>query len=426
MTGHASPLKFDVTGINGPRGADLPLAGLRVLECASFVAGPSGCMALAQLGADIIRVDPLGGAADYHRWPVSATNASLYWTALNKGKRSVAIDFRSLEGRELVVALATESSPDAGIVVENNVARPWLSYGALSERRPDLIQIHIQGYSDGRPAVDYTVNAEVGIPDVTGPDGLLRPVNHVLPAWDLLTGMTATTGLLAALLRRDRTGAGTNLEIALADVALAGVASLGWLAEADELGTNRPRQGNYVYGSFGTDFTTEDGHRVMVVALTDRQWKALRTVTSTEKVFAALEEAMSVDLTVDGDRYRLREMVTAVLQPWFAARPFQEVSEKLDQAGVLWSRYRSMTETVSDFRSGQAVPVLAELTQPGIGHMLSARSPIRLDAAYGDVRVAPQLGQHTDEVLTSVLGLNDHQIGQLHDRRVIGAMAAAG
>jgi 2-methylfumaryl-CoA isomerase len=378
-------------------------------------------MTLAQLGADIVRVDPLGGAADHHRWPISATGTSLYWMALNKGKRSVTIDFRSPAGRELVVALATESSQDAGIVVENNVGRPWLSYAALSERRPDMIQLHIQGQSDGRPAVDYTVNAEVGIPDITGPDGLVGPVNHVLPAWDLLTGTTAATGLLAALLRRDRTGCGANLEIALADVALAGVASLGWLAEADELGTDRPRQGNHVYGSFGVDFTTEDGHRVMVVALTVRHWDALRTVTGTAKVFAALEEAMSVDLAADGDRYRLREMVAAVLRPWFAARPLREVGRKLDEAGVLWSRYRSMTETVSDFRSGKSVPVLAEVTQPGIGQMLSTRSPIRLDAAYGDAHPAPRLGQHTDEVLADVLGLNDHQIGRLHDRRVIGA-----
>src|SRR4051794_34308484 len=159
------------------------LAGLRVLECASFVAGPSGCMTLGQLGADVVRVDPIGGAADHNRWPVSArTGRSLYWTALNKGKRSVAVNLRTAEGRELVVALATAPGPDAGIVVDNNVGRPWLAYDILSERRPDLIQVHIQGHRDGRPAVDYTVNAEVGVPGVTGPSGVAEPVNHVLPA----------------------------------------------------------------------------------------------------------------------------------------------------------------------------------------------------------------------------------------------------
>jgi 2-methylfumaryl-CoA isomerase len=189
----------------------------------------------------------------------------------------------------------------------------------LVSRRSDLIQVHIQGHSDGRPAVDYTVNAEVGLPDITGPVGVSEPVNHVLPAWDLLTGMTAVTGLLASLRRRDLTGEGSYRSIALADVALAGVASMGWYAEAAEQG-NRPRHGNHMYGSFGVDFATCDHHRVMVVALTSRQWKALRDVTNTDRVFSALEEALEVDLSKETDRYHLRETVAAVLRPWFAVR----------------------------------------------------------------------------------------------------------
>src|SRR3954447_1089887 len=190
-----------------------PLSDLRVVECTSFVAGPSGCMTLAQLGAAVIRVAPLGGAADYRRWPVSAaTGSSLYWTALNKGKRSVAIDLRSAEGRELVLALATSPGPGGGIVVDNNVGRPWLSYDALRARRADVVHLHIRGAADGRAAVDYTVNAAVGVPDLTGPVGVADPVNSVLPAWDLLTGMTAMTGLLAALHRREREHEGTYLE----------------------------------------------------------------------------------------------------------------------------------------------------------------------------------------------------------------------
>jgi len=400
-----------------------PLAGLRVLECASFVAGPSAGMTLGQLGADVIRVDPIGGAADYRRWPVSVrTGESLYWTALNKGKRSLSVDLRTSEGRELVVALATAPGRDGGVLVDNNVGRPWLSYDALVQRRPDLIQVHIQGYPDGRPAVDYTVNAEVGVPDITGPAGVAEPVNHVLPAWDLLTGMTATTGLLAALHRRDREGEGTFLQIALADVAMAGVASMGWLAEADEHGTDRPRHGNHVYGSFGVDFATSDGHRVMVVALTARHWDALRTVTNTEKVFSALEEALGVDLTVETDRYQLRETIAAVLRPWFAARTLSEVSRDLQAAQVLWSRYRSMSQTVGEFRDLRSPSVLAEVDQPGIGPVVSARSPLRTGAGYGESAVAPRLGEHTDEVLTEVLGLDTAELGRLHDRGIVSGV----
>lgn len=260
-------------------------------------------MTLAQLGADVVRVDPIGGVADYRRWPVSsATGDSLYWAALNKGKRSLELDLRSPEGRELVLALAALPGPGRGVVIDNNVGRPWLSYDALRARRPDAVHVHIQGHADGRAAVDYTVNAAVDVPSLTGPVGLADPVNHVLPAWDLLTGMAAVSAVLAGLHRRGRSGTGSYLEIALADVALAGVANLRWLSEADDRRRDRPRHGNHVYGSFGVDFETRDGHRVMVVALTPRQWDALRSVTATAKVFSALEDALDVDLDLEEGR----------------------------------------------------------------------------------------------------------------------------
>lgn len=397
---------------------DLPLGGLRVLECASFVAGPSGCMAMSQLGADVIRVDPPGGGADYRRWPLSSrTGESLYWTALNKGKRSVVIDARTARGRELVIALATAPGPDAGIVVDNQAGRPWLAYDILAARRQDVIQVHIQGRPDGRPAVDYTVNAEVGVPGLTGPAELPGPVNHVLPAWDLLTGMTAATGLLAALRRRDRGGQGSFLQLALADVAAASVANLGWLSQASELGADRERDGNYLYGSFGTDFATSDGQRVMIVALTPGQWAALRTATDSDRVFAALEEALGADLDTDADRYLHREAIAGILRPWFAARTLAETARELDAARVLWGRYRGMHELVA----GLTEPgVLARADQPGIGRVISARSPLRLGSEYGRVTAAPRLGEHTDEVLTEVLGLGDAELGVLHDRRIVG------
>jgi 2-methylfumaryl-CoA isomerase len=408
-----------LTDMNASPAADRAgklLDAVQILEFASFVAGPSGCMSLAQLGADVIRVDPVGGAADYHRWPVSArTGESLYWSALNKGKRSVAVDLRSPAGRELAIALATADGPGRGIVVDNSVGRTWLGYDALTTRRADVIQVHIQGHADGRPAVDYTVNPEVGVPYMTGPPGVADPVNHVLPAWDLLTGMTAATGLLAALHRRQVSGEGAFLQLALADVALAGVANLGWFAEAAELGTDRPRHGNHVYGSFGVDFATSDGQHVMVVALTVRQWHALHTVTKTTEVLAALEAALGVDFTVETDRYRLRETIAAILRPWFADRTFTEVSALLDDAQVLWSRYRSIHEAVEDFRSRNEESVLGTVEQPGIGPVMAARSPLRGGEDYGDIAAAPVLGQHTDEVLAQVLGLDAAQVGRLHD-----------
>ena len=400
--------------------SDRPLAGLQVVECASFVAGPTGGMTLAQLGADVIRVDPLGGGSDHRRWPVSAAGTSYYWTSLNKGKRSVAVDLRSESGRELVVALITAPGPDRGVLIDNVVGRRWMANDVLTTRRPDLVHVRVQGYPDGRPAVDYTINAEVGVPQLTGNETDGTPVNHVLPAWDLVTGLSVSTGVLAALHDRARTGRGAYIELALADVALAGVANMGWLSEAADRGVDRPRHGNHVYGSFGVDFACRGGERVMVVALTEPQWYALRDVTGTTEVFAALESAMDADLTEESERYRLRETIAAILRPWFAARDLGEVSGELDAARVLWGRYTAMTDVVGEHRRG-AHPVLVDVALPDGTPSITARSPLRWNGEHGDPGRAAALGADTDAVLSDVLGLSTPEIGRLAAAGVIAA-----
>lgn len=396
-----------------------PLDGLRVVEFSSFVAGPLGGMTLAQLGADVIRVDPIQGGPDAGRWPLSTrSNKSLFWDGLNKCKRSVALDVRDPAGRELVVGLATAPGPHGGILLENQPGRGWLSRDALSNARSDCIHVHIDGSADGRPAVDYTVNPEVGLPWMSGPEDEAGPVNHVLPAWDLLTGATASVGLLSALRHRDATGQGRYIAISLADVALAGVAGMGWLTEAEERG-DRERSGNHMYGAYGVDFATRDGQRIMVVALTSRQWKALVQTTGTAEVFTAVERSLGTDLMNEGARYTHREIITAVLKPWFAARDTAEIEAALDASRALWSRYRRTSDVVSDFRAGSVSQVLAEVDQPGTGPVISARSPLRLDAEYGPISAAPGLGEHTEEVLSEVLGLSPREVGTLRDQGII-------
>lgn len=401
-----------------------PLAGVRVVEGATFVAGPSGGMALAQLGAEVIRVDPPRGGSDYQRWPVDPQGASLYWASLNKGKRSVVIDYRHPEGRELFLELVTAPGPGAGIFLDNMVGRARLSYDELRGRRADVIHVHVAGRADGRPAVDYTVNAGVGIPDMTGPENAGAPVNQVLPAWDLLTGMTAATGVLAALHRRALTGEGSRIDLALADVALSSVGSLGWLAEAEMERRPRPRHGNHVYGSFGVDFATADGHRVMVVALTGGQWRALCQVTNTAPVFEVLARSLEADLDNEADRYRLRETIAAILRPWFTGRTLAEVSRELDAARVLWGPYRTMAEAADDARSSTD-SVAAEIQQPGVGAMLATAGPLRWDSAVVPPVPAPQLGDDTERVLGEVLALSQAELGRLDADGVVALRDAS-
>src|SRR5215470_17559399 len=365
-----------------------PLAGLRIVEISSFVAAPLGGMTLAQLGAEVIRVDPVGGAADVTRWPLAPSGASLYWTGLNKGKRSVTLDFRSDRGRETLRNLVAGSGPDGGIVL-TNADFPWLSYEELSRRRPDLIHLKITGRHDGGPAVDYTVNAAVGFPLATGPEGTEGPVNHVLPAWDVACGLYAAVGLLAAERHRRRTGAGRAITLALADVALAVSGHLGLLAEARLAGTGRPRIGNHLYGGFAREFRTDGGDCVMVVTLTARHFADLTRVAGLAETFAGLEKLLGADFGKDTDRYQHREVIAALLGPWFAG------------TSVLWERYRTFAELAADPDLPRN-PLVRLIDQPGVGPVLATGSPL-VQPGVGEVRPAPALGADTGAVLGEML-----------------------
>jgi len=395
--------------------APAPLAGVVIIEMATFVAGPSAGMALAQLGADVVRIDPIGGAVDVNRWPVDEQGHSLYWSSLNRGKRSVTLDLRSDAGRKLVVQLIAAPGPSRGIFIDNAVGQDWLSWPALTAARPDVIHLHIEGHRDGRPAVDYTVNAEVGVPMITGPEGHNRPVNHALPAWDLLTGMSATTALLAALRRRDQTGVGARINIALADVALAGVANLGWLSEARRAPEDRERQGNNLYGSYGRDFATADGKHVMVVALTPKQWTSLVSVTGSRAEIDALQLQHGVDFLADeAARYRLRGPVAAAFEQWFAARDLATVADALNSARVLWAPYRTLREAAQEMHGP-----LRLIDQPGIGEVVSGESPMRWDDQPGTAAPASALGADTMATLVDLAGVNESELAALVEAGVI-------
>ncbi|MGH3266517.1 MAG: CoA transferase, partial [Trebonia sp.] len=373
-----------------------PLAGLRVIEVSSFVAAPLGGMTLAQLGAEVTRIDPLGGAPDTTRWPLAPNGASLYWAGLNKGKRSVTLDLRSAEGQRAVADLVANSGPDGGIVL-TNAGHPWLSYDALKPVRPDLIHLRITGRHDGSPAVDYTVNAGLGFPLTTGDETTAGPVNHVLPAWDLACGLYAALGILAAERHRRRTGAGRAITLPLADVALALTGNLGFLAEG-RLSGDRPRIGNHLYGGFARDFRTESGDSVLVVTLTGRHYADLARVTGRTEALAAVERALSADFTRDADRYAHREVIAALIAPWFADHTTEEVTGALAPTSVLWELYRRFTELAADPQT-LANPLVGLIDQPGIGRILATGTPLAQPGTPQTPVAAPVLGADTEAVL---------------------------
>lgn len=403
-----------------PARLDGPLSGLRIIELATFVAGPLGGMSLAQLGADVIRVDPIGGAVDTKRLPVSPSGTSLYWTALNKGKRSVMVDFKSPRGQELVTEMIRRSGSSGGILLTNSSTRGWLGYDALRQHRPDLIHLSILGRRDGRTAVDYTVNAASGFPFVTGPEDHALPVNHMLPAWDLLCGLYASVGILAADRWRRMTGEGQQIRLALEDVALASAGNLGLLTEAQVNNVSRDRYGNFVYGVFGKDFATRDGRRIMLVAMTSRHWEELLRLTALTDVVAGLEQQLQVSFTEDVHRFRYREVIVGLLKPWFEDKTLSEVEAALTTTSLLWSRYRNFLEIVEEGRAElEANPMMGVVDQPGVGRFLAPGTPLAMDRYSSPVSPAPQLGEHTDSVLGEFLDLSPKDLAELHDEGLL-------
>lgn len=396
------------------------LAGLRVVEFSAFVAAPLGGLTLAQLGAEVIRVDPPGGNIDINRWPINAQGKSLYWASLNRGKRSVEIDVRNPEGIRLMQDLITAPGEDAGIFVTNLGVDGELGYEALSKKRRDLIMVQLIGSPDGANALDYTVNCAVGFPLVTG-DGR-TPVNHVLPAWDLVAGMTISTGILAAVHHRRKTGEGQLVRLALSDVAMAAASHLGYIAEVEVNDTDRKADGNFLYGAWGDAFRTADDRMVMALAISERQWKALIRATGMESALQSAADALGHRLDSEAGRYEARELISAFLRPWFAKRTLAEIAAALSDKSILWGPYRTFRQMLEeDKRASEWNPMFRRVEHPGYGTFLTSSTPLDFKSAPRVAPgVGPRLGQHTGEVLGQVLGLDPARCGQLQASGVIG------
>ena len=402
------------------------LKGLRVVEASAFVAAPTCALYLSQMGADVIRMDQIGGGPDFRRWPLAANGMSLYGESLNTGKKSVAIDLASPQGRELAQRLAAAPGDDGGLFVTNFPVEGFFAYDRLKALRDDLICVRVMGWADGSQGMDYTINAAIGLPEMTGPLGDERPVNHVLAAWDLLTGATCAFALVAALLDRHRTGRGREIRAPLSDIAAATMTNLGFTAETLQNGRQRPRMGNELFGAYGRDFTTKDGEKLMILCITPRQWaKALEALGIVEAV-AALETELGVSFATDeGLRFNHRARLNSIFEEAFARKTAAELTPALDAGGVTWGAYQPLEAALNDTRLYKDNPVFQEVVNPsGRTYLQNGASVTIPQDVRGDVRPAPRLGQHTDEVLAQVLGMSSGEIGRLHDAGVVAGPTA--
>jgi len=372
------------------------------------------------MGADVIRFDDIQGGLDSDRWPLTKDGKSIYWAGLNKGKRSIAVDLRNPRGREILTALITAPGEGAGIFSTNMPARGWLAHEELAKKRADLISLNILGDRHGSANVDYTVNSLTGFPMVTGPAGYAGPVNNVLPAWDIATAYAGAMAILAAERHRRLTGNGQKIVLPLQDMALAAVSATGYIGEAVVNQADRPRFGNEIFGTFGRDFRTKDGKYVMVCIFSDRHLEALAKAGGFGEAFRKIEQTKNVDLKLEADRWNARAELAATIEPWVANHTADEVGAALKKEGALWAPYRTFRELASDKDTVLDNPMFTILDQPGIGKYPVAASPLQFGAVEREKpKPAPLLGQHTDEILSVILGLSGAEIGKLHDAKVV-------
>ena len=398
------------------------LSGLRVIEVSSFVASPTAGLYLAQLGAEVIRVDHTAGGLDYDRALLTTEGRSLAWENLNRAKKSVALDLHSKEGRALLIELVQQT----GVLITNLPVDSFLSHAAIAAECPELVSVRIMGWHDGRQAMDFTVNAASGYPLMTGPaewdQASAPPINQVLPAWDFITGAYCAFALLAGLRHRDATGEGIELRVPLGDVAIGTAANSGAMAEMLYRGGDRERLGNAIWGALGRDLVSRDGKRFMVAALTNKQWNALIEAFGVRAEIAALESSSGVSFaTSDANRFDQREAIFAIMQRAAGSADYAGLAQRLTAAGATFEHYRTMFEMAQDPQLVAYNPLFGPSPANPSGFAYPApRSFVNVpEMAAGDPRPAPYLGQHSAQVLSDVLGLAPADITTMIERGLV-------
>jgi crotonobetainyl-CoA:carnitine CoA-transferase CaiB-like acyl-CoA transferase len=392
-----------------------PLAGVRVVDLSRVLAGPYATMTLADLGADILKIEHPAGGDETRTWgPPFAAGESAYFLSVNRGKRSVALDLKDPEGLDLALELCAR----ADVVIENfrpgGAARLGLDYEAVRRRRPSVVYCTISGFGAREPrdraGYDFTVQAESGLMAITGePDG--EPMKVGVAIVDVLAGLNAATAILAALHRRDLTGEGDFVEVSLLDSAFAALVNVG--ANALLTGEEPLRYGN-AHPSIVPyqPFRGTDGW-IAVAAANDGLYA--RLCAAIERPDLAADERYATNQA----RVLNRETLIAELEAVFAGRSTDDWERLLLAAGVPAGKIRGVGEAL---RTGQART--RRVDHPTAGTVELVGPPFELESAtLGAATPPPLLGQHTAEVLRE-LGLDDERLALLEERGVIARSPA--
>ncbi len=380
----------------GAAGRGSPLAGVRILDLSRILAGPYATMMLADLGAEVIKIEPPGGD-DTRTWgPPFGGGEAAYFLAVNRGKKSVVLNLKTEAGKASLSRLIQES--DA--LVENfrpgTLARLGFAPEDVQRRHPRLIWCSVSAYGQygplsSKPGYDAVMQGEAGWMGLTGPpEG--PPTKLGASLADICAGMMASSGILAALFARERDGRGRRVDVALFDSVVATLCyqAQGYLLTGEEpvrSGNNHPSLTPY------ESFEAADGHVIVAVG-NDTLWKRFCAVAAPELDRPEFEK--------NPDRVRRRTELRALLEPVFRSREVAAWERALDETGVPVGRVRSVAEILNSPQL-RARGMVVDREHPVIGPLRLVGSPIQFDGANHTASLPPPLkGEHTAEVLDAI------------------------
>ncbi len=396
-----------------------PLAGIRVLDLSRVLAGPWCTQLLADLGAEVIKIERPGEGDDTRRWGPpwferDGERVAAYFLSANRGKRSAAIDFATDEGAELVRRLAA----GCDIVVENfkvgGLSKFGLDAASLHDVNPRLVMVSITGFGqDGpyaaRAGYDYIIQAMGGMMSITGlPDGEPggSPMRVGVAVVDLFTGLYAAVAILSALYRREKTGEGATIDMALFDTQLAMLANQA--SNALVSGRDPPRQGN-THPNIVPYQPFETADQMIIIAVgNDRQFARLCGMCGHP------EWAEDERFATNAARLANRQAIVEAIAGCIRARPAAEWLEELEAAGIPAGPINSVSEALSSVQAQHRGMIRTIAGAPLVG------SPVRIDGERADSDLPPpRLGEHSDRVLQE-LGVAPAEIARLRSLGIVG------
>jgi crotonobetainyl-CoA:carnitine CoA-transferase CaiB-like acyl-CoA transferase len=392
------------------------LEGIRVLDFSVYLSGPWCGMLLADMGAEVIRVEKPGGSEDRKLGPFAPSGDSLGVISTNRNKKGITLNLQSPKGRELLERLVKQ----ADVLIENFGAPAkealGLSYPALKELNPGIILVSISGYGQNgplshRPSFDPIAQALAGGMPYAGFPGApptRTPVQYV----DFGTGMYAALGAIMALYHREKTGEGQMVDASLLDTAVSFVGGFGVAAEYKLTGHLRPQIGNHSFYTFADSFQARDGW-VFISAASDSLWRRLCKALGRE------EMASDPRFCDNYHRFQNRQLIGPVVSQWVAERTVAEVVNYLEKARVPCAPINSVAEALENPQV-QAREMLVEVDYPGIGAVPIGGLPIKLSETPGGIeRRAPLVGEHNEEDYCGLLGLRREELASLKTEAVI-------